>query len=65
MPGYLYLLYLRRYGHGLNQEFYNFKRPKDIIRRFIFGETFAHIFVVLGFIQIFMFGSIVIYGLVD
>jgi hypothetical protein len=60
LPGYLYLNYLSIYGN--ENEYYNLKKPRDRIKRFIFGKTFATIFILVGLAQIFCFTTAIIYG---
>jgi len=60
LPGYLYLNYLRIFGN--ENEYYNLKNPKDRLKRFIFGKTFATMFILVGTAQIFCFTTAIIYG---
>lgn len=60
LPGYLYSNYLRIYGK--ENEYYNLKKAKDRLKKFIFGKTFATMFILLGLAQIFCFTTAIIYG---
>lgn len=64
LPGFLYYMYLQQYGRTKDQEYYKLKKAKAYIHRIIFGKSFSVLFIFLGLIQIFIFVTIIIYGLV-
>ena len=50
LPGSLYYYYQKKYGVSLQDESYSGKSFKEILKRFIFGKTFAQVFSLLGMI---------------
>lgn len=71
LPGILYYLYLKKCGESERLQHYSsvinqggFRGFIVSIKRFIFGKTFSVLFMMVGFIQIFTFLLIIIYGFV-
>ncbi|TNV83189.1 hypothetical protein FGO68_gene8897 [Halteria grandinella] len=69
LPGMLYYLYLRKCGETERLQQYNsiirdggVRGFRYTMKKFIFGKTFSVLFMSIGFIQIFTFLQIIIYG---